>query len=148
MRRVLLLLLLAAALTLAVAAVALAATPQDVYNDYLQHGALTGNYSASDLQGYLGDAGVRQYGNAATLAGADAAARSALAGMSTTTSTTAAPTGSATTLSSTTSTSQPVKGPAVGSSLWWVWVLTGIVAAALLGGGWYALAKSRGGSKS
>ena len=40
---------------------ALAATPQQIYRDYAQHGRLTHNYSRSDLQRALRDAALQGY---------------------------------------------------------------------------------------
>jgi hypothetical protein len=169
-RRLLLIVTLATALVLASATVALAATPTQVYNYYLQHGSMSKSFTAADLRRYLGDAHIHQYGDPRVLAKADAAARAALAAMSTTTTahvtstsaassstslaqtstTTMAPVTSTGAASSTTSlapttTTEPAKIAAVGSSIWWVYVLIGIVVAALLAGGGYALVKSRTG---
>lgn len=58
LKKILLLLTAAAVvLVLALTAVAQAATPQDLYDDFVLHGAdLTGTYTAADLKGYLADA--------------------------------------------------------------------------------------------
>jgi hypothetical protein len=42
---------------------ALAATPQDIYDDYADNGKLDGTYSQAELQAYLNDATVHQYGD-------------------------------------------------------------------------------------
>lgn len=185
-RRILLVVALATVLVFTCATVALAATPTQVYNYYLQHGSISPSFSAADLRRYLGDAHIHQYGDPHVLAKADAAARAALARMSTTTTrrvtstvpptsttttapvtstlaqtstTTTAPVTSTSAASSTTSlaptttslapttTTEPAKRAAVGSSIWWVYVLIGIVVAALLAGGGYALVKSITGPK-
>jgi cobalamin biosynthesis Mg chelatase CobN len=185
-RRILLVVILATVLVLTYATVALAATPTQVYNYYHQHGTMSPSFTAADLRRYLGDAHIHQYGDPHVLAKADAAARAALAAMSTTTTaqvtstlpqtsttttalltstsavssttlqgqastTTMAPLTSTSAMSSTTSpapttTAEPAKGAAVGSSIWWVYVLIGIVVAAVLAGGGYALVRSRSGS--
>ena len=164
MRRILLVVALATVIVFTFATVALAATPTQVYNYYLQHGSMSPSFSAADLRRYLGDAHIHQYGDPHVLAKADAAARAALARMSTTTTahvtstlpptstTTTAPVTSTSAASSTTSsaptaTTEPAKRAGVGSSIWWVYVLIGIVVAALLAGGGYALVKSRTGPK-
>ncbi len=49
------------------AGTAWAASPQDIYNDYARDGVLDGPYTQSDLQTYLDDATVHQYGDAGTL---------------------------------------------------------------------------------
>jgi LPXTG-motif cell wall-anchored protein len=84
-RRILLVVVLATVLVLTLATVALAATPTQVYNYYLQHGTLSPSFTAADLRRYLADAHIHQYGDPRVLAKADAAARAALAQLSTTT---------------------------------------------------------------
>jgi hypothetical protein len=58
LKKILLLLTAAAVvLVLALTGVAQAATPQDLYDDFVLHGAdLTGTYTAAELEGYLADA--------------------------------------------------------------------------------------------
>src|SRR5712691_8368740 len=55
----------AAALTAAAALLgapsALAATPQQIYRDFVAHGSLTGNYSAADLRAALSDSTLEGY---------------------------------------------------------------------------------------
>src|SRR5660398_302682 len=46
---------------------ALAATPQDIYDDYEDNGILDGTYTQAELEAYQADATVHQYGNADTL---------------------------------------------------------------------------------
>src|SRR5680860_1535089 len=46
---------------------ALAATPQDIYDDYEDNGILDGTYTQEELEAYQADATVHQYGNADTL---------------------------------------------------------------------------------
>jgi ABC-type antimicrobial peptide transport system permease subunit len=43
--------------------VATAASPQDIYNDYMADGHIDGNYTAAELQAFLGDASLHQYGD-------------------------------------------------------------------------------------
>jgi hypothetical protein len=52
---------LCAVLMLAAAPVAFAATPQQIYRDYAQHGRLTQNYSRGDLQRAQRDAALQGY---------------------------------------------------------------------------------------
>ena len=47
----------------ALSGVALAATPQDIYDDYAQDGQLNGTYTDEELQAYLNDATLHQYGD-------------------------------------------------------------------------------------
>ena len=72
MRRVLIFIVATVFLVLAIAGAAYAASPQDIYNDYAQDQKLDGTYTDAELQAYLNDAGVHQYGNAATLTALDA----------------------------------------------------------------------------
>jgi hypothetical protein len=67
-------LLLAGAVVLlvfALSGVALAATPQDIYNDYADNGKLDQQYSKADLQAYLNDATLHQYGDPTIVAALD-----------------------------------------------------------------------------
>jgi hypothetical protein len=50
-------------LVLALSGVALAATAQEIYDDYMTDGKLDGNYTDAELQTYVGDATLRQYGD-------------------------------------------------------------------------------------
>lgn len=63
MKRVLMILALAAVLFVALSGVALAATPQQIYNDYIDNGRLDGTYSDAELKAYLNSAYVHQYGD-------------------------------------------------------------------------------------
>ena len=56
MRRIGLLAVVTILLVLGLVAVAQAATPQDIYNDYADNGVLNGTYTAAELQAYLDDA--------------------------------------------------------------------------------------------
>jgi hypothetical protein len=47
---------------------ALAATPQQIYNDYAKHGKLTGHYSRGDLERALHDAVIQGYKPATSVA--------------------------------------------------------------------------------
>jgi len=51
-------------LTLLIAGVAQAAhSPQDIYDDFLANGKLIGDYTDAELQAYLNDAQIHQYGD-------------------------------------------------------------------------------------
>jgi len=64
MKKIALLSLLVIALSLVFTGVALAATPQDIYNDWAADGDLDGTYTEAELRAYLNDATTHQYGNA------------------------------------------------------------------------------------
>ena len=49
------------------AGTALAATPQDIYNDFAQDGKLDGNYTQAELDATLADPTLAQYGDASVL---------------------------------------------------------------------------------
>jgi hypothetical protein len=55
-------------LVLALSSVALAATPQDIYYDYAADQKLDGTYTNAELQAYLADPWVDQYGDPAIVA--------------------------------------------------------------------------------
>jgi hypothetical protein len=56
-KRLVLLVLGATVITLLIASVALAATPQDIYQDFVDHnGTLTGTYTQTELRAFLDDA--------------------------------------------------------------------------------------------
>jgi hypothetical protein len=59
-------------LVLAISGVALAATPQDIYDDYAADGKLDGTYTDAELQAYLDDSLIDQYGDPDTVAELDA----------------------------------------------------------------------------
>ena len=59
----------------AFAGVALAASPQDIYNDWVADGTLDGTYTDAELQAYLADATLDQYGDPAILTALDAVVR-------------------------------------------------------------------------
>jgi len=67
-KRSLLAALLTLVVVLAIAGPALAATPQDIYNDYADNGQLNGTYTNEELQAYLDDPVIQQYGDPATVA--------------------------------------------------------------------------------
>ncbi len=71
MKKVLLFVALAAVFVLALSGVALAATSQQIYNDYEDNGKLDGTYTDSELNAYLNSATVHQYGDQATLTALD-----------------------------------------------------------------------------
>jgi hypothetical protein len=63
--------------------IALAASPQDIYNDYAAHGKLTQTYTDADLRAYLADATLDQYGDPAILTALDGIAQNQLSGRGT-----------------------------------------------------------------
>jgi hypothetical protein len=63
MKRIVLLATVTILLVLGLVAVAQAASPQDIYNDYAADGKLTGPYTKAELQAYLDDAAIDEYGN-------------------------------------------------------------------------------------
>ncbi len=77
-RKILAILVLGATGLLLLASAALAATPQDIYNDYVADGRLDGPYSKAEIDAYLNDASVRQYGQADTLSALDTLLKGAL----------------------------------------------------------------------
>jgi hypothetical protein len=79
MRKAILLIATVALFVLAFSSVALAASPQDIYNDYAQDKKLDGTYTVAELRAYLGDAGVRQYGATAVLAELDGVVKGLIA---------------------------------------------------------------------
>jgi hypothetical protein len=62
-KRLALIVLGAVLITLALSSVALAATPQDIYNDYIDNGKLDGTYTQEELEAYLNDATLHAYGH-------------------------------------------------------------------------------------
>lgn len=67
MRTITAIALAAVLLVLALGGTALAATPQDIYNDYADNSKLDGTYTIAEIEAYLNDATVHQYGSAAVL---------------------------------------------------------------------------------
>ena len=59
----------------------MAASPQDVYNDYADNAKLDGTYTAAELDAYLNDATVEQYGSAGVLTPLDTLVTKVLAYM-------------------------------------------------------------------
>ncbi|MHB0980920.1 MAG: hypothetical protein ACYC5Q_12780 [Thermoleophilia bacterium] len=59
--------MVALVLVLALGGTALAATTQDIYNDYADNGKLDGTYTIAEIEAYLNDATVHQYGSAGVL---------------------------------------------------------------------------------
>lgn len=72
MRRTTGIAILAFILVLALGGTALAASPQDIYDDYAADGKLDGTYTTAEIQAYLNDATVHQYGSADVLTALDA----------------------------------------------------------------------------
>jgi hypothetical protein len=67
MKRVVVLSLLTLTMVVIMAGSALAATPQDVYNDFAADEKLNGPYTMAELEAYLDDATVHQYGSEGVL---------------------------------------------------------------------------------
>jgi hypothetical protein len=67
MKRLTMVLTGALVLALLLAGTALAATPQDIYNDFVTNGTLTGTYTVAELEAFLNDATIIQYANQAVL---------------------------------------------------------------------------------
>ena len=65
---------------LTITGIAFAASPQDIYNDYATHGKLTQTYTPAELQAYLADATLDQYGDPAVLTALDGIAQKMLQG--------------------------------------------------------------------
>lgn len=63
MKRVLVLAVATVLMLLAWAGVASAASAQDIYDDYMANGRITGHYTDAELQAFLGDATLHQYGD-------------------------------------------------------------------------------------
>lgn len=61
MKKILLIVGLVAILSVLLAGMAFAATPQDIYDDYADNGVLDGTYTDEELQAYLNDATLHQY---------------------------------------------------------------------------------------
>ncbi len=80
MKRVIILAVTVSVLVMAMAGVALAATPQDIYNDYADNGKLDKTYTTQELQAYLNDATVHQYGDEVVLGELDTLVKSMLTG--------------------------------------------------------------------
>ncbi len=62
-KRLLFLLLGVLVIGLMMTSVALAATPQDIYDDYADNGKLDGQYTDEELRAYLNDANIHMYGD-------------------------------------------------------------------------------------
>lgn len=71
MKKTVVLLTMVVFLVLALSGVALAATAQDIYDDYAPDLKLDGAYTSGELQAYLSDATVHQYGNSAVVSSLD-----------------------------------------------------------------------------
>jgi hypothetical protein len=72
MGKILLVIVTAVVLVLGISGVALAATPWEIYQDYAADGDLDGNYTDAELQAYLNDPLVDQYGVPSIVAELDA----------------------------------------------------------------------------
>ena len=64
-KRAVLIVLGALVIGLLMTTVALAATPQQIYDDYADNGKLDGHYTKAELQAYLNDSTLIQYANPA-----------------------------------------------------------------------------------
>ena len=80
MKRVMLVGLAALFLVLALSGAAFAQTPQEIYDDYAADRDLDGTYTDAQLQAYLDNALVHQYGDPAILTALDTAVRGILGG--------------------------------------------------------------------
>jgi hypothetical protein len=67
MKRALLVVLAGLMLALALSGVALAWTPQDLYNDWADNGKLDRTYTNAELNAYLNDPTIHQYGDSSVL---------------------------------------------------------------------------------
>jgi hypothetical protein len=63
LKRLIVILLGAVFITLAFSSLALAATPEEIYNDYRDNGKLDQSYSCQDLKTAIDDATLNQYGD-------------------------------------------------------------------------------------
>lgn len=63
LKRLLILVLTVGAVMVLFTGVALAATPQNIYDDFAKDGKLDGSYTQAELQAYLHDARIHQYGD-------------------------------------------------------------------------------------
>lgn len=80
-RRAVTALAVALVLVFGIGGTALAASPQDIYNDYADNGKIDGTYTAAEVEAYLNDATVHQYGSADVLTPLDALATKVLSAM-------------------------------------------------------------------
>lgn len=135
-------------LVLGLSSVALAASPQDIYNDYQADQKLDGNYTDAELQAYLDNAANLQYADPTIVASLNAVV-TALLNADTSTDPTKDPTkgGTDKTAGGTTSTTVTdgkarTTFPFTGSELLWI----AVCAVALIGGGFgiSRLGKARG----
>lgn len=78
MKKIVLLLSLVAVLMVVLGGFAFAATPQDIYDDYADNGVLDGTYTDAELQAYLDDATLHQYGDPTVVSELDALVRGLL----------------------------------------------------------------------
>jgi hypothetical protein len=77
-KKALVLIVVTVVLFLTLTGVALAATPQDIYDDYEDNGRLDGTYTDAELIAYLNSAYVHQYGEPTVLTELDSLIRSIL----------------------------------------------------------------------
>ena len=63
LKKLLILILGVVAITLLMTTVALAATPQNIYDDYADNGKLDHSYTDAELRAYLNDATLHMYGS-------------------------------------------------------------------------------------
>lgn len=67
LKKLLILILGVLAITLLMTTVALAASPQDIFNDYADNGKLDQSYTDAELRAYLNDATLHMYENPTTI---------------------------------------------------------------------------------
>src|SRR5665811_480095 len=80
-RKTMLIVAVALVLVFSIAGTALAASPQDIYNDYADNAKLDGTYSVAEIEAYLNDATTHGYGHKKVLTPLDALATKVLANM-------------------------------------------------------------------
>lgn len=68
MKKALLLIIAVVLMMFALSGVALAATPQDILDDYADNGKLDGKYTDAELQAFLDDATIQQYADRSDVA--------------------------------------------------------------------------------
>jgi len=80
MKRATLVLVAALFVVLALSGIAFAQTPQEIYEDYVLDGRMDGDYTDAELQAFLENALIHQYGDPAVMISIDSAIRGLLGG--------------------------------------------------------------------
>jgi len=80
MKRATLVLVAALFFVLALSGIAFAQTPQEIYEDYVLDGRMDGDYTDAELQAFLENALIHQYGDPAVMIAIDSAIRGLLGG--------------------------------------------------------------------